>query len=116
MLWVDCDTYFGPNRRRGESCLRLIERRRANCAAPPPPLSTALRQLRLRVLEARGVGVSAFVDRVQGTAALAELQDEPEAACELKNLRATLDRTCLDDVRQHIYASLDRAHALTRAA
>jgi hypothetical protein len=116
MLWVDAETYFGPDRRQSDGGLRLRERRRVNRAATPPPLSTALRQLRLRVLDARGAGVGAFVNRVQGTALLAELQHEPEVAFELNNLGLALDRTCLDDARVNIYATLDRAHALMRAA
>jgi len=115
MLWVDNEHYFGPDRRQSET-LRIVERRRQNGAGSPPPLSTALRQLRLRVLDARGPGVSAFVNRVQATAVLAEMLDEPEAAFELNNLSLSLDRTCLDDVRQHIYTTLDRAHAVLRAA
>jgi hypothetical protein len=116
MLWIDLETYFGPDRRHAHDGLRILERRRANRAGSPPPLATALRQLRLRVLDARGPGVSAFVNRVHGTAALADLQAESEAAHELNRLSVTLDRTSLDDVRQHIYASLDRAHAVLRAA
>lgn len=115
MLWVDNESYFGPDRRQSET-LRIVERRRANGAGSPPPLSTALRQLRLRVLDARGSGVGAFVNRVQGTALLAEMQNEPEAAVELNALGLTLDRTCIDDARQHIYSTLDRAHAVLRAA
>lgn len=116
MLWVDQESYFGPDRRQGDGGLRLIERRRVNDAGSPPPLATALRQLRLRVLDARGDGVQSFVNRVQGTALLAELQNEHDAAQELNALGITVDRTSLDDVRQHIYASLDRAHASLRAA
>lgn len=116
MLWVDQETYFGPDRRQADAGLRFVERRRVNHAASPPPLATALRQLRLRVLDARGSGVSAFVNRVHGTAALAALQNEPEAANELDKLGVTLDRTCLDDVRPNIYTALDRAHDLLRAA
>jgi hypothetical protein len=116
MLWIDDDNYFGPDRRQADGGLRLIERRRANKAASPPPLATALRQLRLRVLDARGAGVEAFVIRVQGTAALADLLNEPDVAFELNNLGLALDRTCLEDARGNIYATLDRAHDLMRAA
>lgn len=116
MLWIDNDTYFGPDRRQHESGLRLSERRRKDSAGNPPPLNTALRQLRLRVLDAQGPGVNAFVSRVQGTAMLAELQDEPEVAFELNNLGVTLNRTCLNDARANIYKTLDRAHAVMRAA
>ena len=116
MLWVDNDTYFGPDRRQNAGGLRWTDRRREDRAGTPPPLSTALRQLRLRVLDAQGTGVNAFVNRVQGTAALAELQNEPEVAFELNNLGLALDRTCLNDARVNIYKTLDRAHAMMRAA
>jgi hypothetical protein len=116
MLWVDEETYFGPDRRKADGGLRFLERRRTNRAGTPPPLATALRQLRLRVLDARGSGVDAFVNRVHGTALLAEMQNQTDAANELSVLGTTLGRTSLDDVRQHIYVSLDRAHALMRAA
>ena len=116
MLWVDNDTYFGPDRRQHDGGLRWTDRRHKACAGTPPPLSTALRQLRLRVLDAQGPGVNAFVNRVQGTAVLAELQNEPEVAFELNNLGLALDRTCLHDARANIYKTLDRAHELMRAA
>jgi hypothetical protein len=116
MRWVDNDSYFGPDRRQHGGGLRLTERRRNDCAATPPPLSTALRQLRLRVLDAQGPGVSAFADRVQGTAVLAQLQHEPEVAFELNTLSMTLNSAWLNDARANIYKTLDRAHALMRAA
>lgn len=116
MLWVDNDTYFGPDRRGASRGLRWLDRRQQNSASHPPPLNTALRQLRLRVLDAQGTGVSAFVDRVEGTATLAELQNEPEVAYELNALGMTLNRTCLNDARSNIYKTLDRAHAVMRAA
>ena len=115
MLWVDNDTYFGPDRRQHAS-LRWTDRRHKDCVGTPPPLSTALRQLRLRVLDAQGPGVNAFVNRVQGTALLAELHNEPEVAFELNTLGLVLDRTCLNDARTNIYKTLDRAHAMLRAA
>lgn len=116
MLWIDTDTYFGPDRRQVNGGARILDRRRANGASSLPPLSTALRQLRLRVLDARGAGVEAFVNRVQGTALLAEMQGETDAAFELANLGMTLDRTCIEDARENIYAVLDRAHAMMKAA
>ena len=115
MQWVDNDTYFGPDRRQ-HAGLRWTDRRHKDCAGTPPPLTTALRQLRLRVLDAQGPGVNAFVNRVQGTAVLAELHNEPEVAFELNNLGLALDRTCLNDARANIYKTLDRAHAMMRAA
>jgi hypothetical protein len=115
MLWVDTETYFGPDRRQ-HSGLRFNERRQDDYVGTPPPLSTALRQLRLRVLDAQGEGVSAFVNRVEGTAVLAEMQNEPEVAFELKTLGMTLHGTSIKDTRANIYKTLDRAHALMRAA
>ncbi len=116
MLWVDNETYFGPDRRKTNRGMRWLDRRHENGAGAPPPLNTALRQLRLRVLDAQGQGVSAFVDRVQGTATLAEMHNEPEVAYELGALSMTLNRTCLNDARSNIYKTLDRAHAVMRAA
>jgi len=116
MLWVDNDTYFGPDRRKTNRGMRWLDRRQQNGAGAPPPLSTALRQLRLRVLDAQGPGVSAFVNRVQGTATLAEMHNEPEVAYELNALGKKLDRTCLSDARSNIYKTLDRAHSVMRAA
>lgn len=115
MRWVDNDSYFGPDRRERVS-LRLYERRRHDDAGAPPPLGTALRQLRLRVLDARGPGVDAFVSRVHGTALLAEMQNEPDVAIELNALGSTLAGSHMADVRVKIYKSLDRAHAMMRAA
>ena len=115
MLWVDNDSYFGPDRRQRGS-LRFHERRRIDAAGAPPPLSTALRQLRLRVLDAQGAGLNAFVARVHGTAMLAQLQDEPDVAIELNALGSTLRGAALQDARGKIYKSLDRAHDMVRAA
>jgi hypothetical protein len=116
MLWIDHDAYFGPDRRLRDGGVRLFDRRRHNNAGQPPPLATALRQLYLRVLDARGSGRDAFLTRLEGTAMLAEMQDESDAAFELANLGMTLDRSCIEDARANIYATLDRAHALLRAA
>lgn len=116
MLWVDHDSYFGPDRRQTPSGLRLIERRRENRAAPPPSLNVALRNLRLRVIDANGPAADRFVERLNGTALLANMHSEPEAAFELSSLSESVARHRGEDMREIIYKKLDRAHAALRAA
>ncbi|MBL8532104.1 MAG: hypothetical protein JNK94_10250 [Hyphomonadaceae bacterium] len=111
MLWVDHQNYFGPDRRRKGAGLRVRERRRENYAGPPPPLATALRQLRMRVLEADAQRVTSFIDRAQGVAALADMGHEYETAHVLSSLASRLSRVRDTDMRQAIYHELDRAHA-----
>jgi len=114
MLWVDHQNYFGPDRRFAYK-LRLRERRHSNCAGAPPHLATAMRQLRMRIIEARGLGAQAFADRAQGTAILAQVNDEHEAADALSSLAMTAARGVERDVRSFLYQGLDRAHAELRA-
>ena len=114
MLWVDHQDYFGPDRRTKLAGLRLRERRRDNCAGNPPHLQTALRQLRMRVIEARGPGADAFAERAQSTALLAQMNDELDAADALSSLAMTAARGRTNDVRPILYEGLDRAHAALR--
>lgn len=114
MMWVDHPSYFGPDRRRKASGLRLRERRRANCAGAPPPLRGAITQLRLRALEAHGASIDPFIARAHNTALLAEMQGERQTARELASLSARLMRNRDADMRATIYQSLDRAHALLK--
>lgn len=111
MLWVDQDSYFGPNRRLAPPKLRLRERRREDHAVPPPHLPTALRQLRMRVMDARGPGATAFADRVQSVALLAQFKNELDAADTLSSLALTAARGRDRDVRPILYQALDRAQA-----
>jgi len=111
MLWVDHQNYFGPDRRRARGHLRLRERRRDDCAGTPPPLTTALRQLRMRVIEARGAGAATFADRAQSVALLAQINNEYEASDTLSSLAMTAARGREHDVRPILYQGLDRAHA-----
>jgi hypothetical protein len=113
MLWVDHQNYFGPDRRCAMA-FRLRDRRRVNLAANPPSLSVALRQLRMRVLEARGPALGAFVDRVHGAAVLADMNEEVDAAHELSALGARMLRNRDADTRPEAYAALDRTHAALR--
>jgi hypothetical protein len=116
MLWVDHPSYFGPNRRRKPGGLRVRERRRYDCAGNAPPLSTALRQLRMRILDARGPGAAALSDRAGAVATLAVAQGEYDAAQALSALAATALRGRTVDVRPSLYQDLDRVHAAMRCA
>jgi len=111
MLWVDHDSYFGPDRRRKSGGLRMRERRRYDFAGLPPSLPIAMRQLRLRVLDARGPGAGHFADRAQATALLAQMNHEMETSDELSSLAMTAARGINSDVRPALYDGLDRAHA-----
>ncbi|HYD87633.1 MAG TPA: hypothetical protein VEA80_09175 [Vitreimonas sp.] len=74
-----------------------------------------MRQLRMRIIDARGAGAQAFADRAHGTAILALLNDEHETADALSSLAATAARGTERDVRSFLYQGLDRAHAELRA-
>jgi hypothetical protein len=114
MLWVDHADYFGPDRRKSGS-LRVRERRRYDYAGNPPPVATALRQLRMRVLDASGAGIDAFVARARMVAQLADIQHEPETADVVRALARRAAQTG-GDVRQFLYDGLDRAQAALRYA
>ena len=111
MLWVDHESYFGPDRRRKSAGLRMRERRRYDCAGLPPSLPIALRQLRMRVLDARGPGAGHYADRAQATALLAQMNHQMETSDELSSLAMIAARGVNSDVRPSLYDGLDRAHA-----
>ena len=111
MLWVDHTNYYGPDRRLKAQGLRLRERRRDNVAGNPPPLSTAMRQLRMHVIDARGPGAEYFADRANGVAMLADVSGEHDAAVALSALAITAMRGRERDVRESLFHGLDRAHA-----
>ncbi|MEZ5995713.1 MAG: hypothetical protein R3C25_08150 [Hyphomonadaceae bacterium] len=115
MLWIDCQSYFGPDRRRKHGGVRLRERRRYDCAGNPPPLPTALRQLRLRVIEARGPGALAFRDRAHALAMLAHAQNQLSASDCLSSLAMLAGRGQHNDVRPALYEQLGRVHAALEA-
>ncbi|MEZ5958073.1 MAG: hypothetical protein R3C27_12790 [Hyphomonadaceae bacterium] len=114
MLWVDHDSYFGPDRRRKPGGMRIRERRRYDYAGHPPPLNTALRQLRMRILDAQGQGAGKLADRANAVATLALHQGEHDAAHELSAFAATALRGRHADVRSNLYRDLDRVHASLR--
>jgi len=111
MMWVDQDSYFGPDRRRKAGGLRVRERRRYNYAGQPPSLPIALRQLRMRVLDARGPAASHFADRTQAVALLAQMQGQYDASDGLASLAMQAARGVDRDVRPALYDGLDRVHA-----
>lgn len=116
MHWVDYQGYFGPDRRQGRG-KRLLERRRENCAGRPPALRTALRQLRMRVLEAHGpAGARSFLDRTRAVALLAATHREPEVAQLLNKLADAIVCAGDRDVREALYPQLDRIHDAIRSA
>lgn len=116
MLWVDHESYFGPDRRRKLGGMRIRERRRYDYAGKPPPLNTALRQLRMRILDAQGQGAAALSDRARAVAMLAMTHGEHDAAHELSAFAATALRGRTADVRAGLYKDLDRVHAAMRDA
>lgn len=116
MLWVDHANYFGPDRRRSKNGFRVLERRRENYAGPAPSLSIAMRQLRMHVIDARGASAPLFINRVRGVALIARAHKEIQAAQALTALAEALSKSRGADVRQQIYAGLDRAHAVLQAA
>lgn len=107
MDWVDYKDYFGPDRRRGRG-KRLMDRRKDNVSTRAPSLRTALRQLRMRVLEADGAGAEAFIERVQAVVTLAAIHDEPKAGDMLSRMAIHLMRANGADVREQLYRALDR--------
>lgn len=75
LKWVDVSSYFGPDRRTGVFSHFLLDRRRVEHAGHPPALAAALRQLRVRVLNASDAnGRHALQQRLTATALLADAQ------------------------------------------
>lgn len=116
VLWVDRLCYVGPDRRERRSGLRLKDRRREQSVGRPPSLSTALRQLRVRVLETNEPGgLVAFVARASATAVLANAygcRPVGDILMGLVRKLAVPPFGCDDDVRSMIYAELARAEVL----
>ena len=113
MLWVDNTSYFGSDR-RCKRTMRMLERRRENYAGPAPSLSIAMRQLRMRVLDAQGAAAPAFAERMRGVAHLARMHNEPGTSNVLNALASTLAGARGADIRQKLYEGLDRANAALR--
>jgi|CXWL01.1.fsa_nt_gi hypothetical protein len=111
MDWIDYKSYFGPSRRRGRGT-RLLDRRKDDVSGRPPSLRTALRQLRMRVIETQNAaGVEAFIARVQATVTLAAIHDEPKVGDMLSRMAIHLMRANGVDVREQLYNAIDRIQA-----
>lgn len=89
----------------------MRERRHDNYSAPPPPLATALRQLRMRILDAHGAGMDRFIARVHAVSMLARSLGAHAAAAALVSLATIAARNRMGDVRPALYEALDRVHA-----
>ncbi|MGE3249062.1 MAG: hypothetical protein AB7J28_01900 [Hyphomonadaceae bacterium] len=109
MRWVDQRNYVGPDR-RGKRSRRLLDRRKHDETSHAPALATALRQLRVRVLDAdRDEGMRDFIARTRALAQLAEHRGEARAAGGLHALVRALEKSPGGgDLRPQIYAALDR--------
>jgi hypothetical protein len=92
------------------------DRRRYNYAGHAPSLSIAMRQLRMRVLDAQGARTAAFAERIRGTAQIAHFHNEPSVSNVLDGLANRLAAARGGDIRQALYDGLDRAHAAMRTA
>jgi ribosomal protein S28E/S33 len=106
-LWIDHPSYFGLDRRSGNFSHYILERRRDNCAGAPPRLAGALRQLRVRVLEAEDPRTRGkFFERLRATALLADAQNYSSIG---DLLLAVADRPSRSDVAAQLQAALLRA-------
>lgn len=112
MLWIDHASYFGPDRRGKRTGLRVREHRRYDYAGQPPSLQIAMRQLRMHVIDARGERATAFAERLKGVALIARMHNQLDVSDTLSRLAATVSHSPRGaDVRNSIYAGLDRAYA-----
>ncbi len=97
LKWIDIASYFGPDRRSGAFSHFILERRRDQAVGTPPPLHAALRQLRVRVLDAETAeGRRALKDRLTATALLADAQGRTAIGDRLARLAAQLESTSVD--------------------
>jgi hypothetical protein len=110
MLWVDQAKYYGPDRRVANG-FRLHDRRRENHADRMPSLDNAVRQLRLGVIDVRGVGPqSMFMDRLRAVSLIAETAGQKRSSQILNGLAGALEKSAGKDMRPQIYEQLDRLH------
>lgn len=114
LRWVDHFNYFGPDRRGDAFSYYFLERRRDDYAGTPPPLHAALRQLRVRVLEAHDADERAVLrERVMATALLAAAQERTDIIDLLIQLAADMDTPQSEaDLAATVQAQLLRAAAM----
>ena len=110
MLWVDQAKYYGPDRRVA-NVFRFPDRRRENLADRMPSLDNAVRQLRLQVIDVRGVGPQAmFMDRLRAVSIIADEKGQTRSSSILNGLAGALEKSGGKDMRPQIYEQLDRLH------
>jgi hypothetical protein len=98
LRWVDVTSYFGPDRRSGAFSHFFLERRKQKSGGAPPSLHAALRQLRVRVMEADNAdGRHALRERMIATALLADAQGRAPIGDLLTQLAARLETAGDDD-------------------
>lgn len=114
LRWVDHFNYFGPDRRGDAFSHFFFERRKHSSVGTPPPLHAALRQLRVRVLEAENADARhGLRERFTATAVLAHAQGRTEIGDLLNDLANALEEVESDlDLTSHIQAELLRASAM----
>jgi len=115
LRWVDHFNYFGPDRRGPDFSFFFLERRHTKNVGKPPALHTALRQLRVRLANAKDAeGRSALQERLTATGLLAEAQGFSAVAEALKTLASDLDgsRDHEADPRPRLYAELNRIESM----
>lgn len=95
--------------------MRLVERRREDCASAPPPLGAAIRHLRARVPETdQTAGRQALCRRARAVALLANAYRNRAVGDVLMGLVRKLETPSGPDAdpRAYIYAELDRIDGL----
>jgi len=113
LRWVDTLSYFGPDRRSDQFSHFILERRKDDAAGPPPPLHVALRQLRMRVLEAEtSEGRKALRDRLIATGLLADAQGRTAIGDLLTRLAERMDAAGEADVSAMLQEDLLTAEAM----
>jgi hypothetical protein len=115
--WVDIPSYIGLDRRKQRPKLRFGERRSEKMLAEAPSLAAALRQLRVRALNANSAaGNQRFAERSDAIADLAEIANEPTLAQELRRLaqllRSQPDRDWRAQLDDALATIADRFQAL----
>lgn len=89
---VHTPAYVGRERRSARRATRMFDRRRTPAEDLAPPLSRALRQLSMRIIDMRDeTSLDAFREQLDATHALALHRGEQGVAAELARLIRMLD-------------------------
>jgi hypothetical protein len=105
MRWVFDKAFVGVDRRRERAPLRLRERRSGASAGPPPPLPTALRQLKLASFDIDDAALLKFGYHANSVAMLAIACGRDDVAAPLLALLAALPETRRGDARDAMLAA-----------